>query len=114
MCRMKVATKLSNNKFLSFYVSMIFIFLITTNNEFFYRYSKEEGFKWHTFRVIILHMFFVLTELTVRAYMWLRTLLCCNLTYTKFMLFLRNRSGRLFSLTSALVPTCPEEWSKLT
>jgi hypothetical protein len=52
-------------------------------------------------------VFSVLTELTVRAYMWIRTLLCCNLTYTKFTLFLRNRSGRFYPLTSALVPTCP-------
>jgi hypothetical protein len=50
-------------------------------------------------------MFSVLTELTVRAYMWIRTLLCRNLAYTKFTLFLRKISGRLFLLTSALVPT---------
>jgi len=45
-----------------------YIFLITTSNEFFYRYSRGEWFRWRTFHITILHTFSVLIEVNVRAY----------------------------------------------
>jgi hypothetical protein len=73
-----------------------------------WRVVGERGDSWHTFHVIIFHIFSVLVKLNVTARMVSNTLgLQSNLH--KFDAIHKELEGEAFALTSARVPTCPTD-----